>query len=312
MNASPRSRLEGSGLGRYVAASCMVLALVAADSSAADAQRKASELGSVSQTVDGTTMKIEYSRPVARGRDLFGKLVRWDRAWTPGANWATTFEVDKDVEINGNLLPKGKYAIWMIPRESEDWMVIFHRKARAFHVERPKESEEQLRFTAKPEQGAHMETLMWYFPVVGPDGATLRMHWGTTQVPMQISVRPTVVAAALSATERAMYTGSYSFDADWAKDARMEVVDSAGRFIATVRGPKLDEPIVMDLVPLGDHRFRPAHAMGGQVVEMNDGGVFTFAIDDGKVSSFEMRDAEGKVEARGKRVKQGRDSGASG
>ena len=281
----------------------MVVGLLAAGSSVAGAQRKASELGSVSQTVDGTTMKIEYSRPVARGRDLFGKLVRWGATWTPGANWATTFEVDKDVEINGNFLPKGKYAIWMIPRESEDWTVIFHRKARAFHVERPNQGEEQLRFTAKPEHGAHMETLMWYFPVVGPDGATLRMHWGSTQVPMHVSVRPTVVAATLTPAERAMYVGSYSFDADWAKGARMEVADSTSRFVATVTGPGLDEAIVIDLVPLGGHRFRPAHAIGGQVVDMSSDGVFTFAVDDGKVASFEMRDEKGKVEARGKRMK---------
>ncbi len=249
-------------------------------------------------------MKIEYYRPVARGRELFGKLVRWGTTWTPGANWATTFEVDKDISINGNFLPKGKYAIWMIPRESEDWTVIFHRKARAFHVERPKQSDdEQLRFTAKPEQGAHMETLMWYFPVVGPDGATLRMHWGTTQLPMQVSVNPTVVAATLTPAERAMYVGSYSFDADWAKNARMTLADSANRFIATVTGPGMDEPILIDLVPLGNHRFRPAHAMGGQIVEMMGDGIFTFSVEDGKVKGFEMRDDAEKVEARGKREK---------
>ena len=290
-------------MGRYIAASCIVATLLTADSSPASAQRKASELGSVSQTVDGTTMKIEYSRPVARGRDLFGKLVRWGNTWTPGANWATTFEVDKDVTINGNFLPKGKYAVWMIPRESEDWTVIFHRKTRAFHVERPKQDDEQLRFTAKPEQGAHMETLMWYFPVVGPDGATLRMHWGTTQVPMQVSVNPTVVAAALAAEERALYVGSYTFEADWAKNAKMEVVDSASRFIATVMVPNQTEPIVMDLVPLGSHRFRMGRAMNGQVVELTGDDIVTFTIEDGKVASFDVRSTADKVSAQGKRVK---------
>ena len=303
MNTSPRFSPEGSRLGRYIAASWMVVALVAADAAPAAAQRKASELGSVSQTVDGTTMKIEYSRPVARGRELFGKLVRWGNTWTPGANWATTLEVDKDISINGNFLPKGKYAIWMIPRESEDWTVIVHRKARAFHVERPKQDDEQLRFTAKPEQGAHMETLMWYFPVVGPEGATLRMHWGTTQVPMQISVNPTVVTVALAPSERAMYVGGYSFDADWAKNARMTIADSANRFIATVTGPGLNEPISIDLVPLGGHRFRTAHAIVGQVVDMSDEGVVTFTVEDGKVSGFEMRSKDDKVEAQGKREK---------
>ena len=41
------------------------------------AQVKASEPASVSQTVDGTTITVVYSRPQARGRDsLFGGEVK--------------------------------------------------------------------------------------------------------------------------------------------------------------------------------------------------------------------------------------------
>ena len=278
-------------------------ALAAAVAAPAEAQRRASEIATVSQTVDGTVMSMEYYRPVARGRELFGKLVRWGATWTPGANWATTFEADKDVRINGHLLPKGKYAIWMIPRESEEWTVIFHRKARAFHVERPSQKDEELRVTVKPVQGDHMETLMWYFPVVGPDGATLRMHWGTTFIPLDISIRPTVVAVELDAAQRALYVGSYSYEADWAKGASLDVADSAGRFIATIRSPTMTEPPTFDLIPLGEHRFRTGRVMGGQVVDLAAGSTVVFTLDGGRAASFEMRDAEGKVEARGSRTK---------
>jgi hypothetical protein len=47
---------------------------------------------------------------------------------------------------------------------------------------------EVFRITVTPEQGAHMETLGFYFPVVGPYEATLRLHWGTTIVPLRIEV----------------------------------------------------------------------------------------------------------------------------
>ena len=283
----------------------LVLLMVVVLSAPALAQRKASEIASVGQTVDGTRMSIEYYRPVARGRDsLFGKVVRWGSTWTPGANWATTLDVDKDVEVNGNLLSKGKYAIWTIPRESDDWTVIFHRKARAFHTERPNQKEEAFRFTVKAEQGAHMETLMWYFPVVGPDGATLRLHWGTTLVAMQVSVRPTVVAARLTTAERALYVGSYSYEADWVKsDGRMEVTDSAGRFIATLKVPAMTEDPTFDLIPLGDHRFRTGRTMGGQVVDLSDGSTVTFTLDGPAISGFEVRGSDGKAEARGTRRK---------
>ena len=40
--------------------------------------------------VNGTTITLDFSRPVARGRDsLFGGVVHWGELWTPGANWAT-------------------------------------------------------------------------------------------------------------------------------------------------------------------------------------------------------------------------------
>ena len=288
---------------RLHAFSSIALVLSAVVATPAHAQRKASELATMSQVVDGTTMKMEYYRPVARGRELFGKLVRWGSTWTPGANWATTFETDKDVQINGNLVPAGKYAIWMIPRESEDWTVIFHRKARAFHTERPKQDDELFRFAVKPEQGAHMETLMWYFPVIGPDSATLRMHWGTTAVAMQVAIRPTVVAMQLEPSVRAMYVGGYSWEADWAKGAQVEVSDSTGRLILAIREPKATEPISMDLVPLGEHRFRTGRAIGGQVVDLSSGSIVTFTVEGGRVVSFEMKDSAGKVEGKGARLK---------
>jgi len=166
------------------------LAALCAAPRAAPAQGRAmaSEHGMVAQTVAGVTITIEYYRPVARGRELFGSLVRWGEKWTPGANWATTLEVSEEVEVNGHPLPKGKYSVWMIPQPRE-WTVILHRDARRYHTQRPEERGEQLRFTVTPEQGAHMETLAWYFPEVSREGATARMHWGSTIVPIRVAVR---------------------------------------------------------------------------------------------------------------------------
>ena len=157
--------------------------------SAARAQIRASQHGTVSQEVAGATFTIEYDRPTARGRDsLFGKVVRWGQTWTPGANWATTLELDRDALVEGHPLPKGKYSIWMVPERESDWTVILSRDAHRFHTRPPEAKDEQLRFTVRPQQGAHMETLAFYFPAVDGDSATLHMHWGTTYVPMRVRV----------------------------------------------------------------------------------------------------------------------------
>ena len=58
---------------------------------------------------------INYARPRARGRSpLFGKVVRWGDTWTPGANWATTLEVSREVRLDGHPIPKGKYSVWFV------------------------------------------------------------------------------------------------------------------------------------------------------------------------------------------------------
>jgi hypothetical protein len=137
----------------------LLLALVAAAAPDATAQAKPSEHGVVSQTVAGTTITIEYDRPVARGRDsLFGKVVKLEQLWTPGANWATTIEVDRDVHLDGHAVPAGKYSIWMIPRDG-DWTVVLNRTARRFHSQKPDSTEDLVRFTVRPQQGPHAEVL---------------------------------------------------------------------------------------------------------------------------------------------------------
>jgi hypothetical protein len=166
----------------------LVLALAVGTAARASAQTdrniKPSQTGSVSQEVGSTKILITYDRPVARGRELFGSLVKWGEPWTPGANWATTIDVSENVTVDGQSLPKGKYSIWSIPQENE-WTLIFSRKDRVFHRNYPA-GDDALRLQVKPVAAEHMETLAYYFPVVGPDSAVIRIHWGTTVVPFTI------------------------------------------------------------------------------------------------------------------------------
>ena len=64
--------------------------------------------------------------------------------------------------------------------------MIFSHAVDVFHIPYPGEAQDALRVTVAPEQGGPMEVLAFYFPVVGPDSAVLRLHWGTTIVPIRI------------------------------------------------------------------------------------------------------------------------------
>jgi hypothetical protein len=145
-----------------------------------------SQKATVSQTIDRTVVTVEYSRPAAKGRELFGGIIAWGKEWTPGANEATTFESNSPLRIAGHDLPAGKYGLWTVPGEAE-WMLIFTRRADAFHTRYPR-GEDELRVTLQPSSAPHAELLTFTFTVVGPDAATLRLHWGTMALDIPIAL----------------------------------------------------------------------------------------------------------------------------
>ena len=121
------------------------------------AQVKASEHATISQTIDGTTITIEYSRPSLRGRtirgELFGDQIAWGHTWTPGANWATLFEANKDVVLDGVPVPAGRYSVWM-KVDPDVWEVVLDPRDSLYHVARPEPSDDQIRFPATPTTAA--------------------------------------------------------------------------------------------------------------------------------------------------------------
>jgi hypothetical protein len=147
-----------------------------------------SQHGTVSQRVGLTDIEVTYNRPVARGRTLFGPtgVVKWGRVWHPGADSATRIAFSRPVLLSGRPLPAGEYSLWLIPQADAPWTVMLSRAARVFHTPYPGEEHDALRFNARPEAGAHMETLAYYFPVVARDSTVLRLHWGTTVLPLTI------------------------------------------------------------------------------------------------------------------------------
>jgi hypothetical protein len=146
-----------------------------------------SQAASVSQRVANTDITITYSRPVARGRALFGALIPYNEVWDPGADQATAIAFTRDVQIDGHPLPGGKYSLWAIPRP-DTWTIVFSNAADVYHTPYPGEAKDALRFDVRPEKGPHMEVLTFYFPTVEGKEAVLRLHWGEVMVPLSIRV----------------------------------------------------------------------------------------------------------------------------
>lgn len=146
-----------------------------------------SQAAAVSQRVANTEITVTYSRPVARGRELFGALVPYDQVWNPGADQATAIAINRDIHLNEQPLPAGKYSLWAIPR-ADTWTMIVSRAADVYHTPYPGEDQDVLRLDVRPERGPHMEALSFYFPTVEGKDAVLRLHWGDVMVPLLIRV----------------------------------------------------------------------------------------------------------------------------
>jgi hypothetical protein len=91
---------------------------------------QASAAASVTTTVGLTDVKIDYSRPSAKGRKIFGDaatvVVPYGKLWRTGANAGTKITFSDDVNVEGVAVPKGEYLIFTWPGVTE-WTVSLYK-----------------------------------------------------------------------------------------------------------------------------------------------------------------------------------------
>lgn len=150
---------------------------------------QASPRAVVEQTVGLTDMKVEYSRPSAKGRSVYGELVPFGRMWRTGANANTIVTFSQDVVIGGKTLPKGSYALFTQPK-ADSWDVVFYSDTNNWGLpEKYDDKKEALRTTVKPEfLSRNVETLYIGFNNIDNDAANLEIAWEKTMVAVRIEV----------------------------------------------------------------------------------------------------------------------------
>ncbi|AFK04843.1 hypothetical protein Emtol_3717 [Emticicia oligotrophica DSM 17448] len=141
---------------------------------------------SISQVVGVNKITIEYSRPSLKGREIFGKLIPFDKVYRTGANAATKIELTGDITVQGQPLKAGKYAIMSIPTQT-NWTIIFSKKLDVTE-QNYNAADDVLRVTARPQDISPVETLTFDFSDLKDDGATLNFSWEKTKVSLNIGV----------------------------------------------------------------------------------------------------------------------------
>ena len=126
---------------------------------------------------NGADVTIDYSQPSLKGRTVGKEVAPYGKVWRTGANEPTTIEISKDVKVEGQALPAGKYAIYTIHGENE-WVVIFNKKTSGWGTQYD-ESQDLLRVKVKPTKASAASEKMTFD--VAKNGQ-VALVWGDQQV----------------------------------------------------------------------------------------------------------------------------------
>ena len=151
-----------------------------------------SPFSKISQEIGLTEINVEYSRPSAKGRTVFGALVPFDKMWRTGANASSKLMLTESATIGGQQVDAGTYALYTIPGK-EKWTVIVHSntKMRSLAGDRYKQENDVCRFelpaiTLKD----YVETFTMQFTNIKSNACHLMLSWENTciEIPIEVEV----------------------------------------------------------------------------------------------------------------------------
>lgn len=107
----------------------LATALISLVACGQDKSKRPSPPATAKETIaSGAVVTINYSQPSVKGRTIGKDLEpKMGQVWRAGANEATTFEVSKDVKVEGQALPAGKYAFFTLWNSDDTWTLIFNK-----------------------------------------------------------------------------------------------------------------------------------------------------------------------------------------
>lgn len=146
-----------------------------------DDTNRSSKNGRTEGVAAGAQVTIEYGRPSAGGREIWGALVPYGRVWRTGADEATTVTLDREVLVERERLPAGTYALFTIPK-ADSWTVIFNRVAQQWGAFRYDAGQDALRVEVKPRSHAPVETFE-----IAIESDTILLRWAELEVPVALA-----------------------------------------------------------------------------------------------------------------------------
>ncbi len=135
-------------------------------------------------------IRVEYGQPHARGRTVMGSnLVPMDSVWRFGANLATHFTTDVDLELGSTRIARGTYTLFTKP-SARGWELIISRQTGQWGTDYdPAHDVARVPLTLRTLNDAIESFTIWLVPNVTPQGqppeaaaGVLRFAWERTEL----------------------------------------------------------------------------------------------------------------------------------
>jgi len=132
--------------------------------------------------VGNATLVIKYAAPSVRGREIFGEggLVMRDPTapiWRAGANDATSFHTDANLDIGGLAVPKGDYTLFVNVKDSDAWELVINKQTGQWGLtyDASRDLGRVKMEMSKPP--APIETLKYTISSAGGNKGTIQLAW---------------------------------------------------------------------------------------------------------------------------------------
>jgi hypothetical protein len=143
---------------------------------------------SAMEMIGDAHIHIDYSSPGVRGRIIFGGLVGYDNVWQAGAHNATWIETNKDLIINDEILPKGKYGFFTIPSK-KDWTIMINKNWNQHGKDDYNEKDDVIRFKVKPTISDEItEHLEYKVNKISESEGTISLAWEKVIISFPFSI----------------------------------------------------------------------------------------------------------------------------
>lgn len=143
----------------------------------------------ITQDIGLIKVDVDYSRPSARGRKVFGELVPFGEIWRTGANSATKLTFSDDVTLGGNKVTKGTYALYTIPMEKEWTIIIYKNTTLGGNLKEVKEDELAAKFNVPSARlNDAVESFSIAFDNLRNSSGDMILSWEKTKVVIPIGL----------------------------------------------------------------------------------------------------------------------------